>query len=65
MKETSGGNDPGVLRFDFPGGAGGDELQRLDWDERFGKFESSGLALLHQKQKADGSPSTFFKLVNR
>ncbi|MGH1561541.1 hypothetical protein [Mumia sp. DW29H23] len=55
----------GVLRFDFPGGAGTDELQHVDWDAWFEAFDREGLALVYQEQKADGEDSTFFKLVNR
>lgn len=65
VRSTESGEDPGVLRIDFPGGAGEDDLDRLEWDEWFEKFEDAGLAFLYQEQKADGSDSTFFKLVNR
>ena len=60
-----GGEDAGILRIDFPGGAGEDELEHLEWGEWFAKFDESGLAFLYQERKADGSDSTFFKLVNR
>jgi hypothetical protein len=53
------------LRIDFPGGAGADELEHISWDEGFGKFDENDLAFLYQKRKADGSDSTFFKLVRR
>jgi hypothetical protein len=59
----SGGS--GVLRFDFPGGAGPDELEHVSWQEWFDVFEDKELALLYQVEKADGSDSTFFKLVQR
>jgi hypothetical protein len=32
---------------------------------RFETFDESDLAFLYQEQKADGSDSTFFKLVRR
>lgn len=57
--------DVGILRFDFPGGAGEDKLTHISWDEWFEKFEEEGLALLYQDKKADGETSTFFKIVNR
>jgi hypothetical protein len=63
--DTGGSEDPGILRIDFPGGAGADELEQIDWDEWFRKFDESGLAFLYQEQKASGEDSTFFKLVNR
>ncbi|MFL5854684.1 MAG: hypothetical protein ACJ76M_04430 [Solirubrobacteraceae bacterium] len=65
VRETGGGNDPGILRIDFPGGAGEDQLEHISWDEWFQKFDSSGLAFLYQEQKSSGEGSTFFKLVNR
>jgi hypothetical protein len=59
------GGDPGVLRIDFPGGAGEEQLAPISWDEWFSKFDESRLALLYQDSKADGEDSTFFKLVSR
>jgi hypothetical protein len=56
---------PGVLRFDFPGGSGSDELEAISWDDWFRKFDDNGLALLYQEEKASGEDSTFFKLVSR
>jgi hypothetical protein len=65
VRGTEKGDAAGVLRLDFPGGAGKDELERISWDDWFDKFDSSGLAFLYQEQKASGEDSTFFKLVNR
>jgi hypothetical protein len=64
VRGTSGKDDVGVLRIDFPGGAG-DELEPISWDDWFAKFEEAGLGLLYQERKADGSDSTFNKLVKR
>jgi hypothetical protein len=58
-------DDGGVLRIDFPGGAGEDELEPVDWDEWFRIFDDRDLAFLYQAEKADGEDSTFFKLVSR
>jgi hypothetical protein len=55
----------GVLRIDFPGGAGEDQLEPISWDAWFRKFDESGLAFLYQEEKADSEDSTFFKLVRR
>ena len=56
----------GLLRLDFEGyGAGEDELEHIEWDEWFAKFEESNLAFLYQDEKSDGETSTFFKLVSR
>lgn len=65
VRDTGKGDDPGILRFDFPGGAGDESLEQISWDEWFEKFDSQKLALLYQEKKASGEGSTFFKLVNR
>jgi hypothetical protein len=65
VRGTGDGDDSGVLRIDFPGGAGEDQLEHISWDEWFAKFDDSGLAFLYQQEKADGEDSTFFKLVSR
>jgi hypothetical protein len=57
--------DGGVLRIDFPGGAGEDELEPVSWDEWFEIFDRNDLAFLYQERKAGGEDSTFFKLVSR
>lgn len=53
----------GMLRFDFPGGAGADELEHITWDAWFDTFDQEGLALVYQNTQADGAGSTFFKVV--
>ncbi len=65
VKGTGSNDDPGVLRIDFPGGTGEDQLEHISWDEWFEKFEDSKLAFLYQEEKASGEDSTFFKLVER
>jgi hypothetical protein len=65
VKGTGSRDEAGVLRIDFPGGAGEDRLEPLDWDDWFAKFDESDLAFLYQEQKASGEDSTFFKLVSR
>jgi hypothetical protein len=65
VKGTGSKEDPGILRIDFPGGSGSESLELMDWNEWFEKFEENNLAFLYQEQKADGSDSTFFKLVER
>ncbi len=61
----TGDGDAGVLRIDFPGGAGEDELEHISWEEWFEKFDQNNLAFLYQEEKKSGEGSTFFKLVNR
>jgi hypothetical protein len=65
VRGTENGDDAGVLRIDFPGGAGEDQLEHISWDEWFEKFDAEELAFLYQEQKASGEDSTFFKLVSR
>jgi hypothetical protein len=57
--------DGGVLRIDFPGGAGEDDLEPVSWEEWFEIFDRNNLAALYQERKASGDDSTFFKLVSR
>lgn len=65
VKTTGSGDDPGILRIDFPGGAGEESLEQISWDDWFEAFEENNLAFLYQEEKKSGEGSTFFKLVNR
>ena len=65
VRGTANGDEAGVLRIDFPGGAGEDDLEHISWDDWFAKFDENNLAFLYQEQKASGEDSTFFKLVKR
>jgi hypothetical protein len=65
VKGTGSGEDPGLLRIDFPGGAGEEKLEDIGWEAFFQKFDATGLAFLHQDQTADGATSRFFKFVRR
>ncbi|HLS24937.1 MAG TPA: hypothetical protein VK063_03605 [Beutenbergiaceae bacterium] len=65
VRGTEGEDSAGVLRIDFPGGAGADDLEPISWQEWFAKFDEENLAFLYQRQKASGEDSTFFKLVSR
>ena len=65
VRGTGGGDDVGMLRIDFPGGAGGDRFEEITWEEWFEKFDEKNLAFLYQDHKKDGEESTFFKLVSR
>jgi hypothetical protein len=65
VRGTEAGDAAGVLRIDFPGGAGEDALEQVSWDDWFAKFDDNDLAFLYQEQKASGEDSTFFKLVSR
>jgi hypothetical protein len=65
VKGTSGKNDQGVLRIDFPGGVNDDRLEEISWEEFFGKFHKEKLAFLYQDETADGEMSYFNKLISR
>ncbi len=61
VKSTTDGDDPGVLRIDYPGFSGEDTLERISWDEWFDWFERDRLAFLYQDERN----SRFSKLVSR
>lgn len=65
VKSTKEGEEPGVLRIDFPGYSGEESLERIDWEDFFEKFEESNLAFLYQEQLKSGEESRFFKFVRR
>jgi hypothetical protein len=65
VRGTGGGNDPGMIRLDFPGYSGADSLERIDWNEWFRAFDENNLALIVQDQTARGEQSNFNKLVSR
>lgn len=65
VKGTDKGDAAGVLRIDFPGGAGEESLEHISWNDWFEKFEANKLAFLYQERKSSGEGSTFFKLVSR
>lgn len=65
VRGTGDGDDPGIIRLDFPGYAGEESLEPISWEEFFDKFEAQNLALVYQERMADGRPSNFNKLVDR
>ena len=65
VRGTGIGNDPGILRLDFPGYSGDESLEPISWDEFFKKFDDQGLALVFQEKTDDGKLSNFNKIVNR
>jgi len=64
VKGTGGGDDPGVLRIDFPGYTGDESLKPISWEQFFDKFERERLAFLYQEETAEGVESRFSKLTN-
>ncbi len=54
VRGTADEDEPGVLRIDFPGGAGNDRLEEISWGAWVQKFDENELAFLYQDKKADG-----------
>ena len=61
VAESGKGNDPGILRIDYPGFSGEGTLEPIEWDEFFEWFERDNLAFLYQ----DSPRSRFSKFVAR
>jgi len=61
VKGTGTGDDPGILRVDYPGFSGVKTLEAIEWGEFFDAFEANNLAFLYQ----DEDNSRFSKLVSR
>ncbi len=59
VKGTGRGNDPGILRIDYPGFSGVETLERMAWDKWFDAFDKNNLAMVYQPT------SRFSKLVSR
>lgn len=57
-----GDEEAGILRFEFRKDA---DLEPIDWDAFFEKFDDSGLAFLYQDKTASGKISRFHKFVRR
>lgn len=64
VKRTGRGDDPGMLRIDFPGYSGKQTLERISWEQFFEWFEKNELAFLHQDEQGKAL-SRFNKLVRR
>ena len=61
---TESSDDPGILRIRFSDESA-DQLDAIEWDEFFAKFDEAGLAFLYQDKTADGGTSRFHKFVRR
>ncbi len=59
------GEEAGLLRIDFSGGASNPPLVPISWDAFFQKFDDAGLAMVYQDETADGSSSHFCKFIRR
>ncbi len=65
VRSTERKGSPGILRIDFPGGAGDEALEEISWDSFFEKFDAADLAMIYQEEKADGEQSYFCKFVSK
>lgn len=65
VKNTRGGDDPGLLRIDYEGYSGKESLEPISWEEFFEKFEEKELAFLYQEETSEGETSRFSKFVRR
>ncbi|HEV7666238.1 MAG TPA: hypothetical protein VGQ62_22075 [Chloroflexota bacterium] len=61
VKGTERGDDPGLLRIDFPGYSGEETLECITWDEWFRAFDNHGLSFLYEPEPQ----SRFNKLIRR
>jgi len=59
------GEKAGLLRIDFPTGAGNPPLKPISWDDFFEKFDEAELAMVYQEETAEGETSYFCKFVSR
>ena len=65
VKATGNGDDPGILRIDYPGRGDDDSLEEISWDTFFEWFEKNNLAFVYQEETKEGEESRFSKLVSR
>lgn len=61
VKGTGRGDDPGILRIDYPGFSGEDTLEPISWSKWLKAFDEDKLALLYEERPN----SRFSKLVAR
>ncbi|MDQ1694629.1 MAG: hypothetical protein QOH85_2164 [Acidobacteriaceae bacterium] len=66
VASTHQGDEPGILRFEFPNAPGhrDENLRPISWDDFFKKFDENNLELLYQKTTAEGAPSNFNKMIH-
>ena len=57
VRRTRGDDGEGILRIDCPGGTGEEELEQIDWEEWFRRFDEHNLAFVYQERKASGEDS--------
>lgn len=57
----------GMICIEFPDApsASDENLQEINWDEFFEKFEEAELAMVLQDETASGEQSNFYKVIKR
>jgi hypothetical protein len=63
VEGTGGDGAAGILRIEFRDRD--DDLEQIDWDAFFRKFDEEELAFLYQDRTSDGELSRFNKFVRR
>lgn len=64
VKRTGSEEDIGVLRIEFLGFGGDENLEPISWEDFFDKFDERDLALVYQEETAGGERSNFNKLIS-
>jgi hypothetical protein len=66
VSSTHQGNEPGILRFEFPKAKNHNDsaLRQISWDEFFKKFDEADLELLYQEKTAAGEQNNFNKVIH-
>lgn len=64
VKGTGSGDEPGVLRINFPGYGDDESLEEVSWEAFFDKFDKEDLVFLYQEELESGDMSRFFKFVS-
>ncbi|MFW6325014.1 MAG: hypothetical protein ACOC0U_08130 [Desulfovibrionales bacterium] len=65
VKQTGGGEDPGIIRVRFPEWGDDSALEDISWEEFFRKFDENNLAFLYQEETSGGEKSNFNKFVSK
>jgi hypothetical protein len=59
------GEEAGLLRIDFPGGAKNPPLEPISWEAFFEKFDEAKLALIYQDDEGEEEKNVFCKFVSQ
>ncbi len=58
-------NGTDLLRIDYPGYSGEENLEKIAWEDFFTSFDQNKLAFLYQDELEGGETSRFSKLIDR